>query len=100
MTQEGNDNQELVIFTTTHVSVDEPDDRIEDDVVELMTCIPDLGVPATELRCIVQIHYYDEQAESYSSEVKTFYWDENTAFPVQQSPQYLSDWIPLTCIDD
>ena len=99
MTQEGNDNQELVIFTTTHATVDGTAE-IGDDVVQLMTCIPDLGVPATELRCIVQIHYYDEQAESYSSEVKTFYWDENTAFPVQQSPQYLSDWIPLTCIDD
>lgn len=82
MTQEGDDNQELVIFTTTHATVDGTA-GIGDDEVTLMTCIPNQDVPATELRCIAQRHAKDAGEESHSSVIKTFYWDANTAFPVQ-----------------
>ena len=72
----------LEVFTTTHVTVDGTA-GIGTDTVTLMTCIPDLDVPAKELRCIVQTHGFDDSAESYTSLIKTFYWDENTAFPIE-----------------
>ena len=97
MTQEGDDNQELVIFTTTHVTVDGTA-GIGDDIATLMTCIPNLDVPATELRCIVQRHAKVLGEEELTSDISTFYWDENTAFPVEQLGTNLSDWIPLSCV--
>ena len=88
LTQEGGDEQDLVTFTTTHATVDGTA-GIGADVVTLMTCIPSEwpGYPQ-EMYCIVQVHEYDDYAESNSSFISTYYrsgLDAYTAFPVEQS---------------
>ena len=71
----------LDVFTTTHVTVDGTA-GIGTDTVTLMTCIPDLGLTARKgMQCIVQTHGYDDTAESYSSSIKTYFWDFFTDFP-------------------